>query len=161
MSGNRIWMALALCAAALAVAVAAGCGGSGDDTVVSVAAATDGSTPVESTPADASEMEAIEATIKTWLLEGDCDLMTDKFLEDQTFSDDPKQACKTFEAGFSPPAYSEDDIEVTDVTYVNDKATAIVGGGSSALTSGGEEITSKYSLVLDGETWKINAAEID
>ena len=76
-------------------------------------------------------------------------------------SDDPKQACKTFEAGFSPPAYSEDDIEVTDVTYVNDKATAIVGGGDSALTSGGEEITSKYSLVLDGETWKINAAEID
>ena len=68
MSGNRIWMALALCAAALAVAVAAGCGGSGDDTAVSVAAATDGSTPVESTPADASEMEAIEATIKTWLL---------------------------------------------------------------------------------------------
>ena len=129
-------------------AVAAGCGGSGDDTVAADVTATDGSTPVE-------------ATIKTWLLEGDCDLMTDRFLEDQAFSDDPKQACKTFEAGFSPPAYSEDDIEVTDVTYVNDKATAIVGGGSSALTSGGEEITSKYSLVLDGETWKINAAEID
>jgi hypothetical protein len=154
-------MVLAVCVATLAVAVAAGCGDSGDDSVT-VEAATDGSTPVESTPEDASELEAIEATIKTWLLEGDCDLMTDGFLEDQTFVDDRKQACKTFEAGFSPPAYTEDDIEVTDVTYVNDKATAIVGGGSgsSGLTSGGEEVTSKYKLVLDGDTWKINAAEI-
>ena len=42
-------------------------------------------------------MEAIESTIKTWILQGGCDLMTDHFLEEQTFSDDRAQACKTFE----------------------------------------------------------------
>ena len=89
--------------------------------------------------------------------------MTDKFLEEQTFNDDPKQACETFEASFSPPAYSADDIDVTDIEYVNDKATAIVGGGPEgvSVTSGGEEVTSKYTLVNEDGTWKIDSAELN
>ena len=115
-----------------------------------------------STTSDGSDLDAIETTIKTWLTEGDCDLMTDKFLEEQTFNDDPKQACETFEASFSPPAYSADDIDVTDIEYVNDKATAIVGGGPEgvSVTSGGEEVTSKYTLVNEDGTWKIDSAEL-
>ena len=164
MGRNRLGMALVLCVAALA-AVAAGCG-SDDSTsteagATAVTTSTDASTT--STTSDGRDLDAIETTIKTWLTEGDCDLMTDKFLEEQTFNDDPKQACETFEASFSPPAYSADDIDVTDIEYVNDKATAIVGGGPEgvSVTSGGEEVTSKYTLVNEDGTWKIDSAELN
>ena len=78
------------------------------------------------------------------------------------FWNNRQQACETFEAAFSPPAFSEDDIEITDVKYGNDKATAIVGGGPEgvSVTSGGEEITSKYTLVNEDGTWKIDSADL-
>jgi hypothetical protein len=157
-------MALVLCIAALA-AIAAGCGS--DDATSTEAEATAATTTstgaTTSTTSDGSDLDAIETTIKTWLTEGDCDLMTDKFLEEQTFNDNPTEACKTFEASFSPPAYSADDIDVTDIEYVNDKATAIVGGGPEgvSITSGGEEVTSKYTLVNEDGTWKIDSAELN
>jgi hypothetical protein len=157
-------MALVLCIAALA-AIAAGCGS--DDstsTEAEATAATATSTgATTSTTSDGSDLDAIETTIKTWLTEGDCDLMTDKFLEEQTFNDNPTEACKTFEASFSPPAYSADDIDVTDIEYVNDKATAIVGGGPEgvSVTAGGEEVSSKYTLVNEDGTWKIDSAELN
>ena len=164
MGRNRLRMALVLCIAALA-AIAAGCGS--DDstsTEAEATAATATSTgATTSTTSDGSDLDAIETTIKTWLTEGDCDLMTDKFPEEQTFNDNPTEACKTFEASFSPPAYSADDIDVTDIEYVNDKATAIVGGGPEgvSITSGGEEVTSKYTLVNEDGTWKIDSAELN
>lgn len=164
MGRNRLRMALVLCIAALA-AIAAGCGS--DDstsTEAEATAATATSTgATTSTTSDGSDLDAIETTIKTWLTEGDCDLMTDKFLEEQTFNDNPTEACKTFEASFSPPAYSADDIDVTDIEYVNDKATANVGGGPEgvSVTAGGEEVTSKYTLVNEDGTWKIDSAELN
>lgn len=163
MGRNRLRMALVLCIAALA-AIAAGCGS--DDSTSTEAEATAPTTSTgatTSTTSDGSDLDAIETTIKTWLTEGDCDLMTDKFLEEQTFNDNPTEACKTFEASFSPPAYSADDIDVTDIEYVNDKATAIVGGGPEgvSITSGGEEVTSKYTLVNEDGTWKIDSAELN
>ncbi len=131
----------------LAVAVVAalliGCGG--DDS---------GSDSTDSSSASSGDTGAVETTITTWLLEGDCDLMTDKFVEAQTFSEDREQGCEAFEGGFTPPIYSEDDIEITDVEITGEKATAIVGGG-------GVDITSKYTLVLEDGTWKIDAAEIE
>ena len=164
MGRNRTGMALVLCNAALA-AIAAGCGS--DDSTSTEAEATAATTTstgaTTSTTSDGSDLDAIETTIKTWLTEGDCDLMTDKFLEEQTFNDNPTEACKTFEASFSPPAYSADDIDVTDIEYVNDKATAIVGGGPEgvSVTAGGEEVTSKYTLVNEDGTWKIDSAELN
>ena len=167
MGSNRPRIALVLCITVLA-AIAAGCGS--DDSTGTEAEATaattstdEATTSTTSTTSDGSDLDAIETTIKTWLTEGDCDLMTDKFLEEQTFNDDPKQACETFDASFSPPAYSEDDIDVTDIEYVNDKATAIVGGGPEgvSITSGGEEVTSKYTLVNEDGTWKIDSAELN
>ena len=100
-----------------------------------------------------SDLDAIEATVEGWLLEGGCDRMTDKFLEDQTFDDDPKSACETFEAGFTPPAYTADDIE-TDITYENDQAEVVV-------SSEGIDVESVYHLVKEGETWKIDSAELE
>jgi hypothetical protein len=159
MRGKLIWVVPALFVA-LGLAVVAGCGG-GEVSATTVRAAEEGKSPEEAVPDDASETEAITATIKTWLMQGGCDLMTEKFLEAQTFSDDPKAACKTFEAGFAAPSYSEDEIEVGDITYANDKATATVGGGGAAVTSGGEEVTSTFKLVRAGDTWKIASADID
>ena len=153
-------------AVALLAALVIGCGddsGSDDTSAtsgdVSVASVSDPTTAtVSSTTSteedDFGELDAIESTIKTWLLEGDCDLMTDKFVEAQTFQSDREQGCEAFEASFTPPPYSEDDIEIGDVAYENDKATAIVGGG-------GVDITSKYTLVYEDGTWKIDAAEIE
>ena len=129
--------AVLLLVAALA-ALAVGCGGDDGDST-----------------ADADDDQAaVESTINTWLFEGDCDVMTDKFLQAQTFESDPDKACDLFETAFQEPQYTEDDVEITDVQVTGDKATAVVGGG-------GSDITSTYTLVrVDGE-WKIDAAELD
>jgi hypothetical protein len=159
-------MAVALCVALAAIA-AAGCGSDDSSSSTTAAdtaatAATDASAETTSTSIS-PDIDAIETTIKTWMLEGDCTLMTDKFLEDQTFDDNPKSACETFESIFTPPSYGEDDIDVTDVQFENDKATAVVGGGPEgvSITEGGEEVTSTYHLVFEDGTWKIDSADLN
>ncbi|MFN8112298.1 MAG: hypothetical protein U0R51_03775 [Solirubrobacterales bacterium] len=167
MSRNRFWMAIALCVAALAAVAATGCGS--DDSSSSTTAAettetaADDTVSVSTTTSVSPDIDAIETTIKTWMLEGDCSLMTDKFLEEQTFDDNPKSACETFENLFTAPSYGEDDIEIGDVQFENDKATAVVGGGPDGIniTAGGEEITSTYHLVFEDGTWKIDSADLN
>jgi len=146
-------------AAALAAGVAAGCGS--DDSSSSTTAA-ETSTATESTSSttqstvtttdSGSDLDAIEATVEGWILEGGCERMTDDFLEEQTFDDNPRSACETFEASFAPPAYDADDFE-TDVTYEDDEAEAEV-------SSPGIDVTSVYHLVKEGDTWKIDSADI-
>ena len=127
------WIAIA--AASLA-AIAIGCGDSSSTTAVD------------------DDDAAVEAAIRTWLLEGDCGVMTDKFLEAQTFESDPEVACERFEALFETPQYSEDDIEITDVEIDGERASAVVGGG-------GAGITSTYKLVREDGVWKIDAASLN
>ena len=149
-------------AAALAATVAIGCG---DDETTSEETASipevsstelSVSTVSEQTATETdsvSDLDAIEATVEGWLLEGGCERMTANFLEEQTFDDDPKSACETFEAQFTPPAYGADEIE-TDITYENDKAEVVVG-------SEGIDVESVYHLVKEGDTWKIDSAELE
>lgn len=168
MGRKRLWAATMICGAALAVA---GCGdddSTSDSTTAADTVATAGASTAtvseETTSTSVSpDIDAIETTIKTWMLEGDCSLMTDKFLEDQTFDDNPKSACETFENLFTAPSYGEDDIDITDVQFENDKATAVVGGSVDGIsvTSGGEEITSTYHLVFEDGTWKIDSADLN
>ncbi len=94
---------------------------------------------------------AIEDTIKTWLTEGGCDLMTDKFLESQTFQDDPAEACDTFEQNFSEPLYEADDIIVSEIEGDGEKATALVGDNVS-------NVESEYKLVNEDGQWQIDSA---
>ena len=139
---------------ALLAAFAIGCGGDGSGS-------TDGGTSVASTAPTVETVSddagadpaAVEDTLRTWLLEGDCDVMTDKFLEDQTFISDREDACDTFETLFTEPQYGADEIEISNVEILGNKATAEVGGG-------GIDITSEYSLVFEGGVWKIDAAEL-
>ncbi len=134
---------VAILAVALAV-LAAGCG-DGSSSSSTTATADAGTTAAVS-----DETAAIEATIRTWVLEGDCDLMTDKFLEAQTFESNPKRACKLFESLFEAPQYGAEDIEISEVEIDGDRASAVVGDAGAGVT-----IT--YKLVLDDGQWKIDA----
>jgi hypothetical protein len=79
--------------------------------------------------------------------------MTDKFLESQTFNDDPVEACETFEANFSAPAYGTDEIVVSDINVEGDEATATVGDEVS-------NIESSYTLTNESGAWQIDSAEL-
>jgi hypothetical protein len=119
--------------------VAAGCGGDDDG--------------AESAPA--TDEVAVRITVKKWLLEGSCEAMTDRFLEDQLLSQGETRAerCELFEKQHTKPQYSEDDIKITDVSVTGTKATLVVG-------QEGVDISSKYSLVKTGGDWRIDAAEL-
>ena len=145
---------LALLLASGAVILPA-CGGDDDSTPAAVPSTTTTSTAgsgATGASVVAEDTAEIEGTVKTWLLEGDCDLMTDQFLEDQTFQEDPEQACEKFEQSFSPPQYEEEDIVVSDIEVNGDKATATVGD----KVTGVESI---YHLVNEDGTWRIDSAE--
>ena len=157
---GRTGRALALIAMTAALVVA-GCGDDESTTEETASVPEVYSTEIElstvsdetaSTADSGSDLDAIEATVEGWLLEGGCERMTDNFLEEQTFDDDPKTACETFEAQFTPPAYGAEEIE-TDITYENEQAEVVVG-------SEGIDVESVYHLVKEGETWKIDSAEI-
>lgn len=96
----------------------------------------------------------IESTVKTWLMEGGCERMTDGFLEDQTFIDEPEKACETFENLFSAPAYSEDDVIVSDIEINGKSASAVVSDDFS-------NVETTFRLRNEGGTWKIDSTDIN
>lgn len=134
--------------------LASGCGDDSDEpggsTSTETTTTSTGATGT-STEVSATDRSEIERTIKTWLLQGDCGLMTDTFLEDQTFIGKREEACKTFETIFTKPNYDSADIVITDIEAAGGKATAIVGDDSS-------EITSEYELVQENGGWLIDSA---
>jgi hypothetical protein len=107
-------------------------------------------------PEEASEddEQAIRDTIVGWLLEGGCERMTDKFLEEQAFiGDNRTERCDFFEKAFRKPQFTKDDIKLSDVEVKGDKATAVVGDNFS-------NVESKYTLVRAGEGWRIDSADL-
>jgi hypothetical protein len=146
---------LACLLASGAVALTA-CGGDDESTTAAVPSTTTtstGATGVTGEVVVAEDAAEIEDTVKTWLLEGDCDVMTDQFLEHQTFQQDPEKACDAFEQSFSPPQYGEEDIVVSDIAVNGAKATATVGDKVTGVES-------TYHLVNEDGTWKIDSADI-
>jgi hypothetical protein len=98
----------------------------------------------------------IKETIITSLLEGDCDVMTDKFLRDQVLiGDDNSRAenCELFENLFIEKQYDADDVKITDVEITGSEATAVVGDDFS-------NIESTYTLVKKSGRWRIDSAEL-
>ena len=155
--------ALALLLTALALALA-GCGGD-DDGNDEPSGSTTSQPSAQSAPAEETEppaqssgedREAVQEVVKRWMLEGDCDLMTDKFLEEQLLGlgDNRKERCDLFEKQHQKPQYGEDDIKITDVQVTGTKATLVVGSDNAP------DITSKYSLVKTGDQWQIDVAEL-
>ena len=126
----------------------AGCGGDDDGSSPSEAASNPGGTLT------AEDGAAIEDTLKTWLTEGGCENMTDSFLEDQTFNDDPQEACESFEDLFTEPAYSADDVIVSDIKGSGDRASAVVSDEIS-------NIETTFQLRNEDGKWKIDSADIN
>jgi hypothetical protein len=129
---KRIAFALTL----LALLVA-GCGGSGDSKTTSAAAGPD---------------QAVKDAILKWTFEGDCDSMTDKFLEEQAFIGDNRQErCAYLTKTFHKPQYSPDDVKFRSVKVAGTKATVVIGSDIS-------NITTTYTLLQQGGRWRIDDA---
>jgi hypothetical protein len=149
------WLTVPAVALAL---VAAGCGddknkNDKNDTGVTTPTTT-AKEPVKPAPADAPAggEQAVKDTILKWTFEGDCDVMTDKFLEAQAFiGDNRKERCDYFEKAFQKPQYTESDVKFRKVAVTGDKATATVGSDLA-------NITTDYQLVSEGGQWKIDDA---
>ena len=124
-------------AAALAL-VAAGCGSDDDKS---------SDKPASANP---PAQDAVEQTVLDWTFKGDCDLMTDKFLEAQAFvGDNRKERCDYFEKAFQKPQYKESDVKFRKVSVTGDKAVATVGSDIA-------NVTTDYHLVATGGKWRID-----
>ena len=152
-----------------ALIAAAGCGDDEDEkepaattpgtTQTAPSTAEEPTTTETTPPAEASpeDEEAVQETVVKWTFEGDCDLMTDKFLEDQLLGlgENRKERCDLFEKQHQKPQYSEDDIKFEDVKVTGTKASLIV---TSEIAP---DIKSRYDLVKAGDQWQIDAAELE
>jgi hypothetical protein len=150
---------------ALGVAlVAAGCGDDEENnepaassTPAQTTQTTQPQDPVKPAPEEAPAAggeDAVKETIITWTFEGDCDTMTDKFLEEQAFvGDNRTERCKYFEDSFQKPQYEESDVKFRKVTVTGNKAVATVGSDIS-------NVESDYHLVSEGGSWKIDEVDL-
>jgi hypothetical protein len=102
-----------------------------------------------------ADERAVKEVVKTWLLDGECDLMTDRFLATQLLGlgNDRPSRCELFEKQHQRPRYSEDQIEISDVRVTGTRATLVVG-------QEGIDVESRYSLVKTGGRWRIDAADL-
>jgi hypothetical protein len=150
-------------AAALALA-AAGCGDDDKSTDTGASSnppAQQQSTESQSTPAPAPASDApaggedaIKQVVLDYTFEGDCDTMTDKFLETQAFTGDTrKERCDYFEKTFQTPQYKESDVKFRKVSVNGDKATVVIGSDIA-------NIETEYSLVAEGGQWKLDEFDL-
>jgi hypothetical protein len=120
--------------AALAVLVISGCGGGSDQAK------------------SPGPEQAVKDAILTWTFEGNCDAMTDKFLEDQAFiGDNREERCAYLTKTFQKPRYSEDDLKFRSVKVAGTKATVVVGSDIASVTT-------TYTLLQQGGKWRIDDA---
>jgi hypothetical protein len=151
--------------AAALVLVAAGCGSdddkSSDKSASSNPPAQQQTTATESTPAPAPATDApaggedaVKQVVLVYTFKGDCDTMTDKFLETQAFiGETRKERCAYFEKTFQKPQYKESDVKFRKVAVSGDKATVVIGSDIA-------NVETEYSLVAEGGQWKLDEFDI-
>ena len=141
--------------AALAL-VAAGCGGDDDkksETSSQNPPAQQQSTS-EAPASDAGGEGAVKQVVLDYTFKGDCETMTDKFLEQQAFIGDNRQErCDYFEKTFQKPQYKESDVKFRALHVNGDKATVLIGSDIA-------NVKTEYTLVNEGGQWKIDAYDI-
>ena len=101
----------------------------------------------------ADDEAAITETIRTWAIDGGCDLMTDKFLEDQTFMDDRDEACPVFQAAVVEKLYTAEDLIISDFRGDQQRAKAT----QTSDIPGDFPVT--YTLVNTGSGWQIDSVD--
>ncbi len=153
----QAWLTLPAVALAL---LAAGCGDEegGETTAALTTEATQtttatapqeaaGDTPVGGE--DAAKQVVLDYTFK-----GDCDTMTDKFLDTQAFGGDTRaEKCEFFEKTYQKPQYSEDDLKFRKVEVSGDTASVVVGSDIA-------NVESEYKLIAEGGQWRIDEFDI-
>ena len=146
-----------------------GCGDDGgtkdeaDPTPNAVSTTTEGSAAAPeagsgSGPITDGDEAAISATLKEFLVTGDCDLATDDYLRSiALFADDStsrEEACASWENVFSKPLFGEDDIRLTELEGSDGVATVKVGSDLA-------NITTLYQLTLTDGTWLVSGDEFN
>ena len=119
-----------------------------DDTAATPTGTAAASTGVELTVTDVRQ---ISAALTSWVLTGDCDVMADEFLAEQTLGLGGKTRaaqCAYFASIFTAPAFTEDAVEVRHVEGTRARATAVVTDDYSGI-----EVT--YTLIARGSGWRI------
>jgi hypothetical protein len=162
---------LAIATTALALFVA-GCGGDDEEN----GSAADSTTPTtESQPAAAQtapaettgtaeaqgggpvsedDQTAIRETLVTWILEGPCELMSDKFLEEQAFVGDTREErCEFFRQSFTKPQYGEDDIVTSGFKVDGDSASAVISDHIS-------NVETTFNLIREDGEWVIDGTDL-
>ena len=151
---------------AVVVLALAGCGGDdegdggnggGEAETTETQPAQTGTGPEATTPEDGAaspgDEQAIRDAVLGYLIEGDCDTMTDKFVEEQTFSDNRREGCEQFEQLHQEPRYGPDDVNITDIRIEGTRATATIGDDVS-------NIEAKYKFVKEGDKWRIDEVDL-
>lgn len=161
---------LAIATTALAL-FAAGCGGDDEDNDSAAGAttpatesqpATTQAPPAETTDtaesqggaASEDDEAAIRETVVTWILEGPCELMSDKFLEEQAFVGDTREErCEFFRQSFTKPQYGEDDIVTSGFKVDGDTASAVISDHIS-------NVETTFNLVREDGRWVIDGTDL-
>lgn len=104
--------------------------------------------------ASPDEEAAIRETLVTWLLEGPCEVMSDKFLEEQAFTGDTREErCEAFRTAYTKPQYGEDDIVTKDYTVDGDRASAVVADHIS-------NVETTFNLIREDGKWVIDGTDL-
>ena len=154
------WLALP----AVALALVAGCGGDdegGGDTAAQPTPTTTQSPETATTaPEEAAGdtpvggEDAAKQVILDYTFKGDCDTMTDKFLDTQAFSGETRaEKCELFEKTFQKPQYSEDDVKFRKVEVSGDTAKIVVGSDIA-------NVEAEYTLIAEGGQWRIDEFDL-
>jgi hypothetical protein len=109
--------------------------------------------PEDGGPASPEDEQAIKDAVLGYLIEGDCDTMTDKFVEDQTFQDNRREGCEQFEQLHEKPQYDAEDVNITDIRIQGTRATATIGDDVS-------DVEADYKLVKEGGAWRIDEVDL-
>jgi hypothetical protein len=156
------WLAVPVTALALA---AAGCGDDDEDSGNEPAASapTTETTTTDAPPSTTEEApaetpaggeDAVKEAILAYTFEGDCEVMTDKFLEDQAFvGDTRKERCDYVKDTFQKPQYSESDVKFRKVEINGTEAVATVGSDIA-------NVEADYHMVAEDGEWKIDEVDL-
>jgi len=152
---------LLVTAAALTL-VAAGCGddeNNNEPAAQSTAAQAQTSTgqePVNPAPEEAAAggEDAVKQVVLDFTFKGDCDTMTDKFLDTQAFIGETRaEKCDYFEKQFQKPQYKESDLKFRKVEINGDKASVVIGSDIA-------NVQTEYKMLAEDGQWRIDEFDI-